>query len=112
MRQCQHRWRERWRFKRQPALTYLTRIHRLEDLRDGIEWFDQQVVDRVLRRCIGMKNDQVLNERVVKQASLPLRLRGIALRPHLRTADAAYYAAAMMAMKYYNGFRAEDADSN
>src|SRR3954454_18702599 len=63
----------------QPALTYLTRIHRLEDLREGIEWFDKQVVDRVLRRCIGMKNDQVLNERVVKQASLPLRLRGIAL---------------------------------
>src|SRR3982750_4897648 len=71
----------------QPALTYLTRIHRLEDLRDGIEWFDQQVVDRVLCLCIGIKNDQVLDARAMCQASLPLRLRGIALRPHMRTGD-------------------------
>lgn len=84
----------------QPALSYLTRIHRPGDMREAVEWFDTKLWQQTLIKLVGARELAAIPLAARTQASLSIRHAGLALRPHDRTADAAFYAAAAQAMPH------------
>src|SRR5581483_6643273 len=64
-------------------------------------WFQWEKIVSLLRKIIGVKDDTPVPSSAILQSSVSLQLQGLLLRPHERTMDGAYYAAATSAVPHY-----------